>query len=178
MRIAVKTGDNCWSVIRIPSAYSVFALFELTLHLRGQKAGSLAGIQSVCQVCGGHDQSTVADHVAHGAEHLDLALGVVGDLAVVLQVASKSEEHHTLDLVLDVVVELLNGVVDDSTSLTAGRQHVPKIPTAGRELYLYPPATILVFGHLLDASLNILTASPIAPVSVFWGRAFCNRPPV
>lgn len=72
---------------------------------------------------GGHDQRAVTDQVAHSAEHLDLVLGVIRDLAVVLQVASEPEEHHTLDLVLDVVVELLDGVVDDSTSLTADGQH-------------------------------------------------------
>ena len=67
---------------------------------------------------GRDDQSTRADHVAGGTEHLDLVLGVVGDLAVVLQVAGESEQNDALDLGLDVVVEFLHGVVDDGGALT------------------------------------------------------------
>lgn len=46
-----------------------------------------------------------------------------------------------------------------------------------KESYLYPPATIFVFGHLLAASLNISTAVLIDPGSVFFGKAFCSMPP-
>lgn len=120
---------NCWSVIRTPGLRTSLSCgersvrFGSTLDLRGQETSSFTGVYAVGQVGRGHDQRAVADHVSESAEHLDLVLGVVGDLAVVLYVASKSEEHHALDLVLDVVVQLLDGVVDDSTSLTADGQH-------------------------------------------------------
>lgn len=124
-QLAVKTTANCWSVIRttvyVPRCFAENVPFRSgsTLNLRGQEASSLTGVCAVCQVGCGHDQRAVADHVSESAEHLDLVLGVVGDLAVVLLVASESEEHHALDLTLDVVVKLLDGVVDDCTSLTA-----------------------------------------------------------
>ena len=64
------------------------------------------------------DQSTRADHVSDSTEHLDLILGVVGDLTMVLQVAGEAEQNHALDLGLDVVGEGLYGVVDDGGALT------------------------------------------------------------
>lgn len=90
----------------------------LSLNLRSQKACSLPSIPSIRQVCGRNDQRARAHHVSGGTEHFDLVLGVVGDLPVVLQVASKAEEHDPFDFGLDVAVQFLHGVVDHGTSLT------------------------------------------------------------
>lgn len=65
------------------------------------------------------DQGTSADHVSRSTEHLDLFLGVVGDLSMVLHVASESKQNDPLHLGLETTVKLLNGVVNDGTSLTA-----------------------------------------------------------
>lgn len=90
----------------------------LSLNLRSQKACSLPSIPSIRQMCGRNDQRARAYHVSGGTEHFDLVLGVVGDLPVVLQIASKAEEHDPFYFGLDVVVQFLHGVVDHGTSLT------------------------------------------------------------
>ena len=85
-----------------------------------QELGSLLRIDTVGQMGRRDDQRAHANHVAHGAEHLDLILGVVGDGALVLDVTGEAEERHALNLGLEVVVEGFDRVVDDGGSL-AGR---------------------------------------------------------
>ena len=89
----------------------------LTLHLRGQKTDCLSRIGTVRQVRGSDNQCAGTYHVSGGAEDLHLVLGVVGDLSMVLRVACEAKENNTLDSGLDVVVEFLDGVIHNGTSL-------------------------------------------------------------
>lgn len=67
---------------------------------------------------GGDNKRAIADKISHRTKDLNIVLGVVGDLTLVLEVTSEAEENNTLDLVLDFGGELLDGVVDDGTTLT------------------------------------------------------------
>lgn len=104
----------------------------LTLHFRSQKRGSLTCIGTIGQMRSSDDQSTSADHVSRSTEHLDLVLGVVGDLSMVLHVAGESKQNNPFHLGLETTVKLLNGVVNDGTSLTADQLVRPPPSTSWR----------------------------------------------
>jgi hypothetical protein len=171
--------------IRISSSISMFKAHNLRrLNLTSEESGSFSRVKAVGQMSGGNNKRAITDQVSHCTEDLDIFLGVIGDLALILEVTCEAEENDTLNFVLDIAGELLNGIVDDSASLTVGCDFSQYMLVYAYRLtmedlsYLYPPATIWVLGHLVLACSNSDFAVEIAPGSVFWGRAFCINPPV
>lgn len=99
----------------------LYPIYEhaLTLHLRSQKGGCLSCIGTVRQVCRSDNQSTGTNHVSRGTENLNLVFGVVGDLPVILHVAGEAKHNDPLHFGFEVTVKLLDGIIDDGTTLTA-----------------------------------------------------------
>lgn len=114
----------------------------------------------------GNDQGACADHVTGGAKHLDLILGVVGDLPLVLQIARESEKCNAFDLGLEVTVQFLHGIVDHCTSLTAAqvsnRVSLDSLPDRRR--------LILPISSRYDFRLGALAGSILEHFDRFVGR--------
>ena len=98
-----------------------------TLDLGHQELDSLVGTDTVGQVSRQNQQSTHADGVPRLTDDLDLVLGKVGNLAFVLDFLSVAVQNNTGNLVLDSLVELLNGAVVNGGTLAVARSYNDRI---------------------------------------------------
>jgi hypothetical protein len=107
------------------------ALSNLDANLRREKVRRLSRVNSICQVCGGNNQSARAHKVSQRANHFCLALGVSWNLPAVLEIASEPKQNRTLDTLLYVGGESLDGIVDDGGSLAEYALDAANTPSIG-----------------------------------------------
>lgn len=101
------------------AAHPLHAL-SATRDLADEEPGSRpSSISIVRKVRGQDEQRAPANSITDGAVNLRLGGGEVGDTTQVLQVLGVSEDHSTLDLVLDGRAELGQRVADDGGALAA-----------------------------------------------------------
>ena len=106
------------------SGSGVLSNLHLVLYGSRQEPGSLGRVNAVGEVGRGDVEGVNADQIAGGAENLGLVLRVAGDLALVLGVTGEAVHNDTLNLVLGLGVEGLDGVVHNGTALAGWRDSI------------------------------------------------------
>jgi hypothetical protein len=95
-----------------------------------------------------------------------------------LCVAREPKQNDARDLVLDWGGKRLDWAVHDGASLTRRSRALDSsfsIMFTSWITHLYPPATILEFGHLESAKSKSVVAAPISVGLVFWGKKLFAR---
>jgi hypothetical protein len=116
--------DNKTSLLRAGTTSSSDALHK--------EINSLANISSVSQVASSDQKSTAADSIGDVAESKRLLRGEVGDLAVLLLVASVAVEHDAGDSLLSGIGQTLHGSGHDGRALRVARAHNDGVGALGR----------------------------------------------
>jgi hypothetical protein len=111
----------------------------------------------------GNQQRTSANTVIRPANNQQPIFGIVGNAAFSLTVLRIPKKDDSEDFIPDSFGQALDRVHRHCSPLTGFLVSSVALPFVAHSTYLYPPATILVFGHLELAVVNIFVISAMAP---------------